>query len=625
MEYEARKFARRVLLVHMAALLVVLAVVAAAARVVYFNARNQALQQATHTQELLARQTALGIQNYYETVSGVLNLLQPQEGDPTTQRAAQETDRREPDPRQIAARRERLDRGEGPMARIRSETSKAIWSSIRDPASLLFVVDPADDMRVVETVGSDERDFPPTPQEVVSKKRDWLQTVRTHSVSSFVTFSSGGGAHVVCVPLRGQARLLMVCLVPISALERDVLASVNKSSTTGAMVVDQTGTFVSATVPGAVGRNVTQFNEPRLRKLAAEYMTQRRQGTEIFDRAETIGDATLRPGMSTIMPMEVLSQPWFLIVSSDLGAVDQLVRPVFKDLLLWGIFLGVCIFLILFSTSAQLIRSRLRLERMQRDVMAKEMADARQIQLKWLPKEQCKAQGLEIAALNTPATHISGDFYNWFDLPDGRIVVTIGDVTGHGMAAAFLMASSQLLIRSIMPRVPDPGTCLTEVNQQMCMQTFNGQFVTLLILVLDPCTGTMELATAGHQAPLIGAGGDFAELPVEPDLVLGVERDTTYRTQRFDLPAGAHLVLYTDGAIDAQSPEGTRFSTEGLAASLHGRYESAASVVDAVRSAVDEFRQGRDLADDLTVVAIQLHSQRTLPRHPQTAAAVVAS
>src|SRR5438876_1116548 len=83
---------------------------------------------------------------------------------------------------------------------------------------------------------------------------------------------------------------------------------------------------------------------------------------------------------------------------------------------------------------------------------------------------------LQIAAINQPATHISGDFYNWFELDDGRIVVTIGDVTGHGMAAAFLMATTQLLVRTIMPRVLDPALCLRQINKQLLMQTFNGQF-----------------------------------------------------------------------------------------------------------------------------------------------------
>ena len=623
MEYEARRFARRVLLIHFAALLVVLAVVGAAARVLYFNARTQALAQATETQELLARQTALGIEHYYETVSGVLNLLQPSE-----EAATQESKQDELLPRRRELRHQRLEAPNGPLTRMRGEYGKAIWSSLREPASLLFVVDPLDDMRVLVTIGADPRDNPPSADEVVRRTRTFLQNVHrrsgseSRSVSDYMTFSSGGGAHVVCVPMRGF-KLLMVCVVPISALERDVLASVNNSSRTSAMVIDQTGTFVSASLPGAVGRNVSEFDDARMRQLAAEFMTKRIPGTKVFESPESMGNIAFKPGMSTMQPMEVLGAGWFLVVSSDLGTVDMLVRPMFRDLMMWGIFLGVCIFLILLSTSTQLIRSRLRLERMQRDVMAKEMSDARQIQLKWLPKEDCKNQSIQVAALNTPATHISGDFYNWFELPDGRTVVTIGDVTGHGMAAAFLMASTQLLVRSIMPRVPDAGTCLDEVNRQLCMQTFNGQFVTLLIVVLDPCSGTMELATAGHQAPLISTGEEFEEMTIESDLVLGVERDATYKTQRFDLPPGAHLVLYTDGAIDAQAPDGTRFSTQGLCASLFGRYESATAIVDAVRTAVDDFRRGRDLADDLTVVAIQLQPQPIMSHPRETAAAAL--
>ena len=144
---------------------------------------------------------------------------------------------------------------------------------------------------------------------------------------------------------------------------------------------------------------------------------------------------------------------------------------------------------------------------MQRDMLAKEMADAREIQLNWLPKNACVTDAVQVAAINQPATHISGDFYNWFQLDDGRIVVTIGDVTGHGMSAAFLMATTQLLVRNIMPRVAHAGECLDEINKQLVQQSFNGQFVTLLILVIDPCRNTMEIANAGHMPPLIGQGG----------------------------------------------------------------------------------------------------------------------
>ena len=181
---------------------------------------------------------------------------------------------------------------------------------------------------------------------------------------------------------------------------------------------------------------------------------------------------------------------------------------------------------ILVSTAVSLIRLRVRLERVQHEVITRELSQARQIQLNWLPNRHTAGPALDIAAINQPASHISGDFYNWFDLPDGRQVITIGDVTGHGMAAAFLMATTQLLVRTTMARVGDPGACMEEVNRQLCTQVFHGQFVTMLIVVLDLEHSQLELATAGHAAPLISeGGGPFRELDTETQLVLGMEPD----------------------------------------------------------------------------------------------------
>src|SRR4051794_20430217 len=129
MEYEARQFAKRVLLLHAALLLLVLAGVAAAGWVMYRNSWELARQQAQNTQELLAKQTALGVQNYYESVTGVLNLLQP-EGDPNAPRRQRPVNRQ--------ARREELERG--PLAPM-TVVGQRIWNSIRDKSSLLFIVD----------------------------------------------------------------------------------------------------------------------------------------------------------------------------------------------------------------------------------------------------------------------------------------------------------------------------------------------------------------------------------------------------------------------------------------------------------------------------------------------------
>ena len=104
------------------------------------------------------------------------------------------------------------------------------------------------------------------------------------------------------------------------------------------------------------------------------------------------------------------------------------------------------------------IRGRARLERARHEMLKRELSirPARS-SLHWLPDRHARPGDADIATVNSPASHISGDFYNWFELPDGRTRVAIGDVTGHGMAAAFLMATTQLLVRTTLPRVGDPG------------------------------------------------------------------------------------------------------------------------------------------------------------------------
>jgi sigma-B regulation protein RsbU (phosphoserine phosphatase) len=131
----------------------------------------------------------------------------------------------------------------------------------------------------------------------------------------------------------------------------------------------------------------------------------------------------------------------------------------------------------------------------------------------------------------------------------------------------------------------------------------------MLICVIDLEAGELEVATAGHYPPILGSNGAFESLPVEPQLVLGVEKDVKYQTERFDLPPSASLVLYTDGVIDAQSPEGKRFDINRVLDCVRGRGESAQALVDSIVGRINHFRGARNLPDDLTLVCIQMQTQ----------------
>ena len=144
--------------------------------------------------------------------------------------------------------------------------------------------------------------------------------------------------------------------------------------------------------------------------------------------------------------------PMWLFVLINREAVIAPLAQTARTAILWAAVMVAAITVVLISSAIQLIRGRSRLETLRTEMIDRELREARQIQLMWLPRDTTHQPGeqIEIAAENLPASHISGDFYNFFDLPDGRTALVIGDVTGHGLVAAFLMATTQLLVRTTL-------------------------------------------------------------------------------------------------------------------------------------------------------------------------------
>ena len=405
----------------------------------------------------------------------------------------------------------------------------------------------------------------------------------------------------------------LVAVVPIARAEADFLRPFNDDPATGAWLLDQKWTAMAASRDDLVGMDMTTVADPDLKRLAAQYIGNHAAGCEVINRAFTVGRAHFDPAMVAAEPVTIGDRRWELFVSTSLESVDGNVNRLFRRAVGWGTLVCVAVAAILASTAAGLIRGQVRVERLRHEVLTRELGEARRIQLAWLPKSSPTTDVVDVAAVNSPANHISGDFYNWFDLPDGRLAVAIGDVTGHGMSAAFLMATTQLLVRTTLARVADPGACLHEVNRQLCVQAFNGQFVTMLVAVLDPARLRLHLATAGHPPPLLVTDGrTLHPLTIEPQLVLGVDPEATYPTESHDLPPGAALLLYTDGVVECPAADrtpmaGQRFGADRLRLALAGPDgASASALVNQVVAAVDAFRGRRELDDDLTVVAIRL-------------------
>ena len=623
-------------MIHLLLLAVVIAMVYFASRSVYEQARQQALEQGEGSQELLAKQTAEGIKAFYDSIRDDLDLIHRADeeeaataGTPATSPTAETPTSgpaTKPTGPRIAlgpfsfslknvAEVNAVGRGDNRMGKT---IELLLWWQLETRASLLFAVDadrlelkesaqvknPA--VRVIGPVGAHR-----AAREVAQKLHVWLSKVTGPSVSDFQQFGDLGEGNVVCVPAPDRpgekGRRLLVAFVPIHKVGLKFLDKLNPAdNSTSATLTDAAMKTMVSSDPALVGINALQAEDPDVRGLAQSALTSDGPETIAIERPYKLGSSVRNPRMMTITPVRVLGHRWFLMVSSKLSQVDSVVNRLFRKALYWAIFVVVAMTGILVSTSISLIRGRSRLERARHLVLKREVDQAREIQKAWLPSQAVTLPRVDIAAVNRPANHISGDFYNWFELPDGRLVVTIGDVTGHGMSAAFLMATTQLLVRSTMMRVGDPGLCMTEVNRQLCTQIFVGQFVTMLIVTLDLDRRLMQVATAGHYPPLIGSGSGFKSLRVAPQLVLGVDASAEYPTQEFPIPAHASMLLYTDGVLDVEDPRGARFGKQRLAASTAGTFESAKSLADGLLREVDRFRGHKDLPDDLTFVAVQV-------------------
>jgi serine phosphatase RsbU (regulator of sigma subunit) len=455
--------------------------------------------------------------------------------------------------------------------------------------------------------------------DILNNNREFLAKVSTATISP-VTETSDGLANLICIPLHSllgppvrplgaaaapttapTARYLLVAQVLAEQVGDQFTPQNKEYEDTTTTLVDHENRVVVTSGKAPAGSDLKQSSDPILSGLRMDVADSDTPSYTVDDTLVTIVPVEVQPSEETG------AVRWSLVMRTPQRDIEADVNDLFQRTVYWDVFVVVAVTAILVSTAMQLIRSRSRMEHMQHELLTRELDQAREIQLKWLPPVGSTPAGIELSAVNHPASHISGDFYNWFELGDGRTVVTIGDVTGHGMAAAFLMATTQLLVRNTMARVGDPGKCLQEVNDQLCVQVFHGQFVSLLLMVLDPKRGILEIADAGHPPPVLVSNGRCEVMEsVKSSLVMGVEQRVEYPTQRLDLPKGAGLLLYTDGVVEALSPGGQRFLVSGLKRALAGAQPGPKGMIDAVVAGVNQHIAGSPLADDLTMVAIQL-------------------
>lgn len=206
---------------------------------------------------------------------------------------------------------------------------------------------------------------------------------------------------------------------------------------------------------------------------------------------------------------------------------------------------------------AQLVRQR-QTEALALERMEQELRVARLIQQTLLPKQVPELEGWKVAVHYQPARAVGGDFYDFFPLPDGRLVIIEGDVTDKGVPAALVMATTRAILRGSARRMLSPSAALARTNELLCPEIPPNMFVTCLFSILDPVTGKLQYANAGHNLPVRNSHGDVTELRAT-GMPLGLLPGMQYEEKEAFLDPGDAVLIYSDGLSEAHNPQREMF------------------------------------------------------------------
>jgi sigma-B regulation protein RsbU (phosphoserine phosphatase) len=196
--------------------------------------------------------------------------------------------------------------------------------------------------------------------------------------------------------------------------------------------------------------------------------------------------------------------------------------------------------------------------------------------------------------------------YDYFLLPNGKLCLAIGDVSGKGVPAALFMAVTRTLIRASAEDETDPAAIVTRVNNRLAENNPNLMFVTLLLGVLDLDTGELQWANAGHPPPLlIGADGAVREMPGRSGPACGVQEDLNYRGLTTRLQPGETLVGYTDGVTDAADAGGVQYGLERMIGVLSRQDATAARLTEGLLDDIRSHAKDVEQTDDITLIVLR--------------------
>jgi serine phosphatase RsbU (regulator of sigma subunit)/predicted ester cyclase len=206
-------------------------------------------------------------------------------------------------------------------------------------------------------------------------------------------------------------------------------------------------------------------------------------------------------------------------------------------------------------------KQRLEQEISERERIEQELKVARDIQQASLPKEVPELEGWQIAPYYQPAREVGGDFYDFFDLEEGQVGVVVGDATGKGIPAALVAEASSNMLRAVAQALDStsPGEILERVNETLMARIPPNMFVTCFYAILEPKSGRLLYANAGHDLPYLRRRGSDCEELRARGMPLGLIPGMSYEQKEKVLDAGETALFYSDGLVEAHDPKGEMF------------------------------------------------------------------
>jgi serine phosphatase RsbU (regulator of sigma subunit) len=265
-----------------------------------------------------------------------------------------------------------------------------------------------------------------------------------------------------------------------------------------------------------------------------------------------------------------------------------------------SVFVSVFLFV---SDIAQELGARARIEQ--------EMRVARRIQQASLPKEVPSLEGWQISPYYQPAREVGGDFYDFHPLSEGRLGLVVGDATGKGVPAALVMSTTCGMLQAVSEALDSsssPGEVLFRVNETLLSRIPPNMFVTCFYAILEPESGSLTYANAGHDLPYLHSGRGEAEELRARGMPLGLMPGMGYEEKEIELDVGEGVFFYSDGLVEAHDPKGEMFGFPRLRVLIAERGEERTLGNFLMEELYSFVGEGWEQEDDITLLTLRRSS-----------------